>query len=131
MAHFTQTSNRRKSDSDADYRVQRSDCCAVHEPTLVNCPLPANLAWRVDAYGLPYIVDHNNGTTSREDPRSPLPDIWERRHNIIGEMYFFNHNTGISTWQHPFCRCYFPRALGELPGCQRSLSWPGCLPACV
>ena len=120
MERFKQNSKKRKRDSDADCEAKIRKYCFIHDPDFINNPLPDDLEWRRDENGIPYFIDTNYKTTSREDPRTPLPSSWEKRYKRYeGQTYFVNRNTGQATWQHPFCRCTdFQGALERLPDWQ-------------
>jgi len=47
-----------------------------------------------------YFVDHNNRTTSWEDPR-PLPQGWEKKVTPRGRPYYLDHTTRTTAWTDP------------------------------
>ncbi|KZO97882.1 HECT-domain-containing protein [Calocera viscosa TUFC12733] len=85
-------------------------------------PLPQGWEQRFTAEGRPYYVDHNNRTTTWQDPRrpvfrpqgtpaetvgtsssqlGPLPSGWEMRLTSSNRIYFVDHNTKTTTWDDP------------------------------
>jgi hypothetical protein len=64
--------------------------------------LPAGWEARVDKKSdRIYFVDHNNKTTSWDDPR-PLPKGWERKIDPrTKKSYFLDHNRKTTTWEDP------------------------------
>jgi len=87
----------------------------------VNNGLPPGWEQRITPEGRVYFVDHENRTTTWNDPRTtmnrnqqaaynkPLPSGWEMRRNDKGRIYFVDHNTKITTWDDP----RIPSALDE------------------
>lgn len=79
----------------------------------VNNGLPPGWEQRITTEGRVYFVDHENRTTTWNDPRlnpnrnqnaaynKPLPSGWEMRRNEKGRIYFVDHNTKITTWDDP------------------------------
>jgi len=79
----------------------------------VNNGLPPGWEQRITPEGRVYFVDHENRTTTWNDPRlnpnrnqnaaynKPLPSGWEMRRNEKGRIYFVDHNTKITTWDDP------------------------------
>ena len=105
-------------------------------------PLPPGWEARQDNFGREYYVNHNNRTTSWNDPRidpervkrlkaereslkreslksTPLPDGWEMRHTPDGTPYFVDHNRRRTTWVDP--RVHPERVLGGEQGTSGSL----------
>jgi len=78
-----------------------------------NNDLPPGWEQRITPEGRVYFVDHENRTTTWNDPRltlnrnqsaaysQPLPSGWEMRRNEKGRIYFVDHNTKITTWDDP------------------------------
>ncbi|KAK7685350.1 hypothetical protein QCA50_011714 [Cerrena zonata] len=85
-------------------------------------PLPSGWEERYTPEGRPYFVNHNNRTTSWNDPRmpagtmprqnvvtqlqaasqlGPLPSGWEMRITAAGRIYFVDHNTKTTSWDDP------------------------------
>jgi WW domain len=78
-------------------------------------PLPLGWEKRQAEDGRFYYMDHNDHTTTWEDPLSskpkvyaklrdinePLPSGWERRETPHGSTYFVNHGTKTTTWLDP------------------------------
>eukprot|EP00058_Branchiostoma_floridae_P009741 XP_002595229.1 hypothetical protein BRAFLDRAFT_241197 [Branchiostoma floridae] len=75
-------------------------------------PLPPGWEMAHTASGQRYYLNHNNQTTTWEDPRNvgtglnninniPLPEGWEQATTPEGEIYFINHRTQTTTWLDP------------------------------
>ncbi|EJU05358.1 HECT-domain-containing protein [Dacryopinax primogenitus] len=100
----------------------RTGVAGVTDPSLGS--LPQGWEQRFTAEGRPYYVDHNNRTTSWQDPRrpvfrpqgtpaetvgasssssqlGPLPSGWEMRLTASNRIYFVDHNTKTTTWDDP------------------------------
>ncbi|XP_061409887.1 E3 ubiquitin-protein ligase NEDD4-like isoform X3 [Lethenteron reissneri] len=87
------------------------------------CPgfsfLPAGWEMRFAPNGRPFFIDHNNRTTTWEDPRlkvpvhmrmrpsldpselGPLPPGWEERTHSDGRTFYIDHNTKNTQWEDP------------------------------
>ncbi|XP_078408049.1 E3 ubiquitin-protein ligase NEDD4-like isoform X2 [Cetorhinus maximus] len=81
--------------------------------------LPPGWEMRIAPNGRPFFIDHNNRTTTWEDPRlkypvhlrgkasldpndlGPLPPGWEERIHLDGRSFFIDHNTKITQWEDP------------------------------
>ncbi|QQP39523.1 E3 ubiquitin-protein ligase, partial [Caligus rogercresseyi] len=75
-------------------------------------PLPPGWEMRYDRYRRRYYVDHNNRSTTWEQPQ-PLPVGWEMRRDDRGRMYYVDHNTRQTTWQRPNGTDYRTLPLGK------------------
>jgi E3 ubiquitin-protein ligase NEDD4 len=85
-------------------------------------PLPQGWEERSTSDGRPYFVDHNNRTTTWNDPRLAVPNVvpavsnsntqtalslgalpsgWEMRMTSSGRIYFVDHNTRTTSWDDP------------------------------
>ncbi|XP_013384362.1 E3 ubiquitin-protein ligase NEDD4 [Lingula anatina] len=94
-------------------------------------PLPAGWAKAVAANGRVFYIDHNNRTTSWDDPRrssnnraslrsrapaapersssstdllhdlGPLPPGWEERIHADGRVFYIDHNNKVTQWEDP------------------------------
>jgi len=62
--------------------------------------LPAGWEAKKTPQGKMYFVDHNNRTTSWEDPR-PLPVGFEAKKDGSGRTYFVDHRNKRTQWEDP------------------------------
>jgi E3 ubiquitin-protein ligase NEDD4 len=108
------------SNQDVDHQAQDKET-----NTAGSGSLPAGWEERRTPDGRLYYVDHNTRSTHWVDPRhqitirvmgpngqsslqrqtisqlGPLPSGWEMRVYSTGRVYFVDHNTRITTWEHP------------------------------
>ena len=66
--------------------------------------LPAGWEEAWDEEGRPFFIDHNNETTTYDDPRAApqsLPEGWEEATDDAGNQYSINHNTETTTYDDP------------------------------
>lgn len=82
--------------------------------------LPPHWQASMTPTGRIYYINHDTQTTSWEKPRyqevratakpaaagpveqdPELPEGWEARKNVDGRMYYVDHETRITTWEHP------------------------------
>uniref|UniRef100_T2MG76 Yorkie homolog n=1 Tax=Hydra vulgaris TaxID=6087 RepID=T2MG76_HYDVU len=86
--------------------------------TLESNYLPSGCEMRTTASGQKYYINHQNQSTSWQDPRKAqsmtvlpanpqnllmddLPEGWERAVTAEGEVYFINHQTKTTSWFDP------------------------------
>lgn len=85
-------------------------------PTITNSTLPAGWEEKIAKNGRTYFVNHNDRTTTWDDPRTrqttkaqcpdsassmSLPKGWETKTGKDGKTYFVNHNDRSTTWDDP------------------------------
>uniref|UniRef100_A0A3B3IGC4 E3 ubiquitin-protein ligase NEDD4-like n=1 Tax=Oryzias latipes TaxID=8090 RepID=A0A3B3IGC4_ORYLA len=81
--------------------------------------LPPGWEMRIAPNGRPFFIDHNNRSTTWEDPRlkypvhmrnknsmepgelGPLPPGWEERVHTDGRTFYIDHNTKTTQWEDP------------------------------
>lgn len=76
-------------------------------------PMPPGWTSEKTPTGQIYFINHNNQTTTWDDPRRayiiqtiPLPAGWEECKSVNGEAYYINHNTKSTQWEDPRLEIY-------------------------
>lgn len=76
-------------------------------------PMPPGWTSEKTPTGQVYYINHNNQTTTWDDPRRahiiqtvPLPAGWEECKSANGEPYYINHNTKSTQWEDPRIEIY-------------------------